>query len=172
LLHPAKHLDGGLDLALTDQDPPLEAEVNTWGFPLTYNGPAPLLSRGYVAGYVKDGPDGREVKHLVIDGAFNPGNSGGPLLANRDNKVIGVVVAKFLVYPPSVKATIDVLNNAKSGMMYNATDGAGNPITVSEAQVVGSVLEQFYSTTQVMIGGAISVSELRAFLKEKQSEVQ
>jgi S1-C subfamily serine protease len=58
---------------------------------------------GYVAGYVKDGPDGKEVKPMVVNGAFNPGNSGGPLLRNKDNKVIGVVVAKFLIYPAFVK---------------------------------------------------------------------
>ncbi len=172
LLHPAKHLDGGLDLAPTDQDPMLETEVDTWGFPLTYNGPSPLLSRGYVAGYVKDGQDGKEVKHLVINGAFNPGNSGGPLLSNKDNKVIGVVVAKFHLYPPEVKRAIDALSKNQNGLQYGAMDAEGKQIYVSEAQVVGSILEEFYKTTQVMIGEAISVSELRAFLKEKQGEVQ
>ncbi len=34
------------------------------------------------------------------------------------------------------------------------------------------VLDQFYKTTQVMIGEAISVSELRAFLDKKRAEVQ
>ena len=181
LLHPAKHLTGGLELAPTaEQDPLLETSVETWGFPLNYNGRAPLLSVGYVAGYVKDGEKGKEVKHVVVNGAFNPGNSGGPLLRNKDNKVIGVVVAKILLYPPFVKNLITALNNNKFGMMYNASDDHGNPkldaqgkpVEYSEAQIVAAVLEQFYNTSQVMIGEAISVSELRAFLKEKQAEVQ
>jgi Trypsin-like peptidase domain len=179
VLHPSKTLIGGLELA-SDQDPPLGTAVNTWGFPLTYNGPAPLLSVGYVAGYVKDGPNGKEVKHVVVNGAFNPGNSGGPLFRNNDNKVIGVVVAKFHLYPPIVKNLITALGNNKFGMMYNENDEHGNPmldaqgkpVTISEAQIVSAVLEQFYNTTQVMIGEAISVSELRAFIKKRQAEVQ
>lgn len=171
VLHPSKHLSGGLELG-PDQDPLIGTSVNTWGFPLIYNGPAPLLSVGYVAGYVKDGESGKEVKHIVVNGAFNPGKSGGPLFQSNDSKVIGVVVAKFHLYPAFVKDAIAALNNNKFGMMYSARDDHGNPTQVSEAQVVGVILEQFYKTTQVMIGEAISVSELRAFLKRKKAEVQ
>jgi len=42
-------------VAWNDANPPLEAAVSTFGFPLSFNGPAPILSVGYVAGY-------REVK--------------------------------------------------------------------------------------------------------------
>lgn len=171
VLRPSKHLSGGLELG-SDQDPPLGTSVNTWGFPLIYNGPAPLLSVGYVAGYVKDGESGKEVKHIVVNGAFNPGNSGGPLFRANDSKVIGVVVAKFHLYPSFVKDSIAALSNNKFGVMYNARDEHGNPTQVSEAQVVAVILEQFYKTTQVMIGEAISVSELRGFLRKKQAEVQ
>jgi hypothetical protein len=181
LLHPAKHLTGGLELAsAADQDPLIETSVETWGFPLNYNGPAPLLSVGYVAGYVKDGEDGKEVKHVVVNGAFNPGNSGGPLLRNKDNKVIGIVVAKVKLYPPFVENMIKGLSQSGSGMMHGLLDDHGNPILdekgqpkmVSEAQILAAILDQFYKTSQVMIGEAISVSELRAFIKDKQSEVQ
>jgi len=171
LLHPARHLDGGLELG-TDQDPLVGTEVSTWGFPLTYNGPAPLLSVGYVAGYVSDGENGKEVKHVVVNGAFNPGNSGGPLFRRNDNKVIGVVVAKFHNYPPWVENFITVVAADKFGMQYQATDEHGKPASMSEAQIIGAVLDQFYKTTQVMIGEAISVSELRTFIKKKQAEVQ
>jgi S1-C subfamily serine protease len=171
LLHPSKHLTGGLELG-SDQDSPLGTSVNTWGFPLMYNGPAPLLSVGYIAGYVKDGESGKEVKHIVVNGAFNPGNSGGPLFRSNDDKVIGVVVAKFHLYPSIVKQAIDALAANKSGFVFTANDGHGNTTTFSEAQVTAIVLEQFYKTTQVMIGEAISVSELRAFLKKKKAEVQ
>jgi S1-C subfamily serine protease len=171
VLRPSKHLSGGLELG-SDVDPLLGTSVNTWGFPLTYNGTAPLLSVGYIAGYVKDGESGKEVKHVVVNGAFNLGNSGGPLFKAGESKVIGVVVAKFNVYQPFVKDAIATLSNNKFGMMYGARDEHGNPTQVSEAQVVALILDQFYKTTQVMIGEAISVSELRAFLKKKKPEVQ
>ena len=48
LLRPAKAMKGGLELG-SDVSPALGSAVSTWGFPLIYNGPAPLLSVGYVA---------------------------------------------------------------------------------------------------------------------------
>jgi hypothetical protein len=172
LLRPTIALSGGLDLG-SDRDPTVGTAVSTWGYPLMYNGPAPLLSVGYVAGFnSEDAPGGRHVKHLVVNGAFNPGNSGGPLFQSKSNKVIGVVVAKFHLYPPSVKQAIDVMANNKNGLQYTGTDENGNTSMISEAQVVASVLEQFYRTTQVMIGEAISLSELKTFLAEKEQELR
>lgn len=173
LLRPSRPVNGGLELA-SDQDPAVGTPVSTWGFPLTYNGPPPLLSVGYVAGFNQEQADGgtRMVKHLVVNGAFNPGNSGGPLFRSNDNKVIGVVVAKFHLYPPYVKQAITAMANMKTGIIYEGTDEQGNRVQMSEGQVVAMVLEQFYKTTQVMIGEAISASELRAFLASKEREIR
>lgn len=171
LLRPTKHLTGGLELG-SDQDPRPGTSVTTWGFPLIYNGPAPLLSVGYVAGYSKDTVNGKAVKHIVVNGAFNPGNSGGPLFLGNDDKVIGVVVAKFHLYPPTVQQAIQAMANSHTGVAFSGTDEHGNPKTFVESQVTASVLDQFYRNTQVMIGEAISVSELRTFLNSKKAEVQ
>jgi hypothetical protein len=171
VLRPSKHFSGGLELG-PDTDSQIGTSVSTWGFPLIYNGPAPLLSVGYIAGYVKDGDNGKEVKHIVVNGAFNPGNSGGPLFRANDDKVIGVVVAKFHLYPPIVTQAIQALSKNSFGLMFSGNDGQGKPVQYSEGQVVAMVLDQFYRTTQVMIGEAISVSELRSFLNKKRAEVQ
>ena len=172
VLHPAKLLPGGLDLG-SDVDAEIGTTVSTWGFPLAYNGPAPLLSVGYVAGYVKDKENGKGVKHIVVNGAFNPGNSGGPLFRSGDNKVIGVVVAKFHLYPPFVQQFIQALSHPQGGItMLEGTDEHGKKITLMETQVTAMVLDQFYKNTQVMIGEAISVSELRTFLSKKKAEVE
>ncbi len=171
VLRPTKHFSEGLELA-PDTDPAIGTTVSTWGFPLTYNGPAPLLSVGYVAGYVKDGANGQEVKHIVVNGAFNPGNSGGPLFRSTDNKVIGVVVAKFRLYPPYVEEGINVLAHPNIGFGgYTFTDEHGRTQNLMESQVTAKILEQFYKTTQVMIGEAISVSEVRAFLNKHRADV-
>jgi S1-C subfamily serine protease len=85
LLCPAKALTESLELN-GDENPAVETEVETWGYPLRYEDPAPILSRGYVAGYrmevrpQADGRRGSPVKHLIVNGALNPGNSGGPLI--------------------------------------------------------------------------------------------
>lgn len=49
-------------------------------------------------------------------------------------------------------------------------DGTRQP--VSEAQLTGMVLNEFYQKTQVMIGEAIAGSELRAMLNEHDSELK
>lgn len=173
LLRPMSRLEGGFELG-SDMSPKVGTQVTTWGFPLIYNGPAPLLSNGYVAGF-RDVPVGKAiVKHIVVNGAFNPGNSGGPVLVAADNKVVGVVVWRMLLLPDWVQTLITGFGHAGSSVCCVAEetlpDGTKKGISSEEAS--GMVLQQFYNTVQVMIGEATSVSELRAFLRDKESALQ
>jgi len=81
ILVPSVPLDGGYVLAVEDSPEP-GTRVDTWGYPFGYNGTSPLLSVGYVAGYRNSLDNGGSVKHIVVNGAFNHGNSGGPLLVS------------------------------------------------------------------------------------------
>jgi Trypsin-like peptidase domain len=171
LLVPDQKLNNGLKLAAKDS---LEAGtvVSTWGYPFGYNGISPLLSVGYVSGYREDAQSGKAVKHIVVNGAFNHGNSGGPLLVSHDNEVIGVVVLTFHFYPVEVKQIIDGLSKLDSGFMIaTITQPDGSKKQISEAQVTAMVLNEFYEKTQVMIGEAVAASELRAMIKEHSSEL-
>lgn len=171
LLIPTEKLPGGFRLALNDAPVP-GTEVSTWGYPFGYNGISPLLSVGYVSGYREDTSSGRAVKHIVVNGAFNHGNSGGPLLIANNNEVIGLVVLTFNFYPPGVKKIIDNLSNQHSGLIMGnirISDGSMKPL--SEAQLTGAVLNKFYENTQVMIGEAVAGSELATMLKEHSSEL-
>jgi hypothetical protein len=173
LLRPVNRLEGGFELG-SDASPKVETRVTTWGFPLIYNGPAPLLSVGYVAGY-NDAHVGKAiVKHIVVNGAFNPGNSGGPLLVEPDNKVVGIVVWRMLLLPPWVQTLITGFGHAGAQVCCVATETLpdGTQKGVSSEEASGLVLEQFYDTVQVMIGEATSVSELKTFLQEKEKELQ
>ena len=127
-LRPQETLADGLELG-DDTDPELGTVVPTWGYPLTLNGPAPLLSRGIVAGFTQDIVHGKSVKHIVVNGAFNPGNSGRPLIKSNDERVIGIVVAKYHLYPPSVKAEFEAL--AGTGVLGAITykDETGKQVT-------------------------------------------
>jgi S1-C subfamily serine protease len=166
LLLPTERLTNGLKLATKDNPPP-GTIVSTWGYPLLYNGATPLLSVGYVSGFRVDNSHGKGVKHIVVNGAFNHGNSGGPLLVSHSNEVIGIVVLTFHFYPPQVKQIIDVLAKQKWGMMMGTvTKPDGTQEQISEAQLTAVVLDEFYQKTQVMIGEAISASELVEFMKE------
>jgi S1-C subfamily serine protease len=171
VLTPRSALAGGFKLALKDNPYP-GTEVSTWGYPFMYSKASPLLSVGYVAGFRLDTSNGGPVKHIVVNGAFNHGNSGGPLLVSRNNEVIGVVVLTYHFYPPAVRRTIDEMEKMNSGIIVGQIKKPDGTTTgVSEMQVVASVLDEFYQKTQVMIGEAISASELAAMLKEHSSEL-
>jgi S1-C subfamily serine protease len=167
VLFPQKKLDGGLALDSSGKDLPVGTVVSTWGFPLGYNGPAPLLSIGYLSGYRAEIKDKISVKHLIVNCAFNSGNSGGPLFQATENKVIGVVVSKHMPISQFQLSALKALANNKSGVVFTATDDKGNQIQFVESQLVADLLEHFKSLTQVMIGEAISVTELRTFLNEQ-----
>jgi len=167
MLEPKEPLSGGLSIQKED-DIQVGTQVATWGFPLGYDGPAPLLSIGYLSGFNDSPPYEKTasvVKHLVVNGAFNPGNSGGPLMVTGGEKVIGVVVSKHAPITSFVASAIKALSEAKSGVTFNYTDQSGNPQMMVEAQVVAEVLSHFRSLTQVMIGEAIAASELIDFLE-------
>ena len=172
-LYPSSQLKGGLELSL-EKDPPIGTKVRTWGFPLGYNGPAPLLSVGYLSGYSASPRRDKKgvVKHYVVNGAFNPGNSGGPLFVSTEQKVIGVVVSKHAPISNFVKTGIKSMekntNVAFGAMRYLATDTKGKSRPFSESEVVARILKEYRDLSQVMIGEAITVTELRAFLNEKK----
>src|SRR5580692_5857216 len=167
LLCPSKPLPFSLELN-GDENPLVETEVETWGYPLSYKGPAPLLSRGYVAGYTmgKDSngqPTNPPVQHLIVNGAINLGNSGGRLVERATGKVIGIVVQKWTLGSALTPKIIDGLQNSKT-----ATLGG---LPVSNEAALAIALKEIYVASQVMIGEAISVSELNAFIKEKREAV-
>jgi S1-C subfamily serine protease len=172
ILVPAEKLVNGLKIAPADNPTP-GVSVTTWGYPFFYNGASPLLSVGYVSGYreAKSENGLKTVKHIVINGAFNHGNSGGPLLIAHSNEVIGIVVLTYNFYPPEIKKLIDQLSTQKFGMQWNMTRPDGSSQAISESQITAAILDEFYQKTQVMIGEAIAASELTALLKEHASEL-
>lgn len=176
LLKATAQIRNGLKLG-TDAALKTGQTVTTWGFPLIYNGPAPLLSVGYLSGFQAYQIEDKTVKHLIVNGAFNPGNSGGPLLLSGENTVVGVVVWRMRILAPQTKSLIDSMyNNFGSGARLasglSQTLPNGTTVPLSQGQVAAIVLQEFYDTVQVMIGEATSVSELKSFMAEKASELR
>lgn len=149
--------------------PSIGEQVHTWGYPLAYNGPSAILSVGYLAGFnpARSTPASPVVKHYVVNGAFNPGNSGGPLIATIEDAVIGVVVSKHAPISDWHLSALQALKNQASGFMYTATDNNGKQYSFSEGQLVGDLLQYFRDITQVVIGEAIAADELIKFLDAK-----
>jgi hypothetical protein len=171
LLRPTHHIEGGLILG-DDASMKVEDKVTTWGFPLTYNGPAPVLSVGYLSGYQANQVGDKTVRHLVVNGAFNPGNSGGPLLSSK-NTVVGVVVWNMRVLAPVIQVLIDGLRKSNSWVSSGVVQTLPNGTTKNWGQheVTAAVLQEFYDHVQVMIGEATAVTELKEFIREKGAEV-
>ena len=66
VLEPDAPLHGGLGIR-ADFDITIGTQVCTWGHPLGYDGPAPILTTGYLAGFVAQGDP--VVKHCVVNAA-------------------------------------------------------------------------------------------------------
>jgi hypothetical protein len=118
-------------------------------------------------------PGATPVKRLIINGAFNPGNSGGPLIDRSTGKVIGTVVEKWTLWSPQIQVAIRGFSHPAiaTGGTFNRTNAQGQRESVSDQVVLSSVLDEFYKESQVMIGEAISVAELKAFLREKRKDL-
>ena len=166
ILYPKTHLKSGLKLNNKNVAP--GTRVWTWGYPLGYNGPAPLLSVGWLSGYVERGQDGETpVKHFVVNGAFNPGNSGGPLFADHHQGVVGVVVTKHVPIPLDIQSAMQALANNRSGLVFTALDPQTNKqFNFAESQLVAAILEHYKNLAQVMIGEAVTSEEVLGFIGE------
>jgi S1-C subfamily serine protease len=173
LLCPTKPLPFSLELN-GDERPPVETDVETWGYPLRYNDRAPILSRGYVAGYRMNQKslDSVPVSRIIVNGAFNPGNSGGPLINRDSHKLIGIVVEKWFLDSPNIESVVYGLAHPGAqtvgGVPMYITDENGERKAVSQQIGTSKALEELYKQSQVMVGEAISVSELNAFIAEKR----
>ncbi len=141
-------------------------QVSTWGYPSGYNGLAPLLSSGYLSGIdaVKT-TSGQHIQRWVVNAAFNSGNSGGPLVDIETSEVIGVVSSKLAPLPPYIESALKALKSQKSGFVFTKTKPDGTTENVSQAQVVEEVLQYLRSQTQLVIGYAVMIGDLKTFLK-------
>jgi hypothetical protein len=140
-------------------------QVSTWGFPAGYFGLAPMLSVGFLAGKDAFQPrPGTIIEQWVVNAAFNSGNSGGPLIHIETGEVFGVVSSKLAPISKQATNILAVLENQKSGMQYNGTDTDGKSKSFSEGQLIGMVLNELRQQVQLVIGKAVLLGDLRAFL--------
>jgi S1-C subfamily serine protease len=149
----------------------LGSQVAIWGFPVGYNGLSPLLTVGFIAGVDRvPTKEGLSPPRIVVNAAFNGGNSGGPVISLEDGGVIGVVSSKLAPIPPIIESALEALKSQKSGFTYTAKTADGKEIVLTEGHVIGEVLMYLRSQTQLVIGHAISAADVHSFLKDKKIE--
>lgn len=139
-------------------------QVSTWGFPGGYNGLLPMLSVGYLSGMQAVKIDKKIVTQWVINAAFNRRNSGGPLILIETGEVIGIVSSKIAPISDEAVIAINALQNTTSGFIYTETRPDGTITKITEGQVVAMVLEELRKQVQLVIGNAVKLEDMRAFL--------
>jgi hypothetical protein len=143
------------------------SQVSTWGFPSGYNGTRPMLSVGYLSGIdaVKS-KKGKIVPRLVVNAAFNSGNSGGPLLHIEKGSVIGVVSSKLAPIRSDIKSALQALKESQYGLMFTRTKSDGTEERVSQSQVLEEILQYMRSQTQLVVGRSVLPDDIQQFLKK------
>lgn len=147
-------------------------QVSTWGFPEGYSGLAPLLTTGYISGFDSiDASQGGKIPRLVVNAAFNRGNSGGPLVEIEKGTVVGVVCSKLAPLPPYIENYLAALKkNTGTGVSYSGTKPDGTRIEIMESQILEEILQYLRSQTQLVIGYACMGEHLVQFLKSNGIE--
>ena len=175
--------DRTLDLALLDMDGKIKEDafaisrasriskgspVSTWGYPAGYTGTDPLLITGHYSGIAasRTYEDTSPVTRIIVNAAINSGNSGGPLVNVSDGKVIGVVISKMAPLPAYIAEYLELLEVDDQGdkVVTRMPDGARGEMT--QGQIIAEVLEYLRKQTQMVIGHAVILGDLRTFLKE------
>lgn len=155
----------------TKTDFKVGTQVSTWGFPAGYSGLSPMLSVGYLSGIdatrIASGPI---IRQWVVNAAFNGGNSGGPLIHIETGEVFGVVSSKLAPISREAAHIMQLLENQSSGLQYTGKTADGKDIALSEGQLVGRVLMELRRQVQLVIGKAVLLEDLTAFLKANNVE--
>lgn len=167
LLYPKKPIKASC-FAISQKDTlDVGIQVTTWGYPSGYNALNPMLSVGYLSGEdVVQSPTGKRVKRLVINAAFNGGNSGGPLIDVESGEVMGIVASKLAPLPPYILSALEAMKTNSSGVVYTKTLPDGTKEQMVEGQVIQEILQFLRSQTQLVVGHAILPGDIRAFLKK------
>jgi S1-C subfamily serine protease len=110
------------------------------------------------------------VRKWVVNAAFNGGNSGGPLIHIETGNVMGVVSSKLAPISPESAKILELLKSQQSGMQWKGTRADGTTFTVSEASLVGQVLDELRRQVQLVIGQAVLLEDIKAFLKANKIE--
>lgn len=161
ILEPSEMLKNCIGLKSTEDLKPGD-QVATWGYPLGYSGPAPILSVGYIAGFQENKVDNQLFREIIVNGAFNNGNSGGPLFLRGDDQAIGIVVSKHAPLTERQISIMDTLQNT-AGMIPQKGD-------LSISQMIAAWLTDLNQLTQVMIGHAIDAEELQQLIVDIEQD--
>jgi len=145
---------------------PLGCQLVTYGYPVGYNGSPAILSVGYLAGIEELNINGRKIPRFIVNGAFNSGNSGGPLIDVNSGEVVGIVVAKIAPLPKDIESALNALKKEQGILTMKGIKSDGTEIRLSSAQVIEKVLQHLRRQVQLVLGHAVITGDIKKFLTE------
>ncbi len=83
-----------------------------------------------------------------------------------DGEVIGVVSSKLAPIPSDIESALDALSKQKYGFSFYKISDSGKKDTVTEGQVVAEVLNYLRSQTQLVLGHAVTSTDLLELMKQ------
>jgi S1-C subfamily serine protease len=101
-----------------------------------------------------------------VNAAFNSGNSGGPVIETASMSVVGVVNAKLAPIPAEIEAALGALERQAAGQTYTVTRPDGSRFQLTEAQLVARILHYLRSQTQLVLGTAVTSTDVADFLRQ------
>ena len=69
--------------------------------------------------------------------------------------------------PEFLKSAMERLSKTEFGVTFEATNKTDEKVKISQSQIIAEFLEHVRKITQVVIGEAVPVAELRDFLREQ-----
>jgi hypothetical protein len=84
----------------------------------------------------------------------------------------GLLIWKNIAFSDNVKNAVKGSINASLSGNFSLTMPDGTTQSITDQQMIGIVLGEFYNRVQVDIGEAVAVSEVRAFLKKRVTELK
>lgn len=167
LLTPESKLTGNSFPISSDSLYTIGNQIVIWGYPGGYGSNLPLLSVGYISGQDQvQSKSGKPIKRLVVNGAINLGNSGGPLIHVESGEVIGVVSSKLAPIPKYIEDALEAMKHNNAITVFTRTMSDGSKVKMSTAQVAAEVLQYLRSQVQLVIGYAVVTGDIRTFLKD------
>jgi len=133
-------------------------------FPGGYSGRQSLFVGGHFSGldHLEFPRAGEYVQRLVINIAFSPGTSGGPLLFN--NEVVGVVSSGMKPTTPRVAQLMRALEKQTAGDISITIEGQnGQKVVLSQSQAIAEVFHYFGRHIELGLGHAVMLPHIREF---------
>jgi len=122
----------------------------------------PTTHMGYISSKLPAMVDGNQLNICKLDGSVNNGNSGGPLLSQETEKVVGIITQKVGGIDNKMKEFVEVFRSAPSVFTINFGNRSYDP-----NRTLAEFMDLMAKYSNVGIGIAFSIEYAKAELQRR-----